>query len=264
MSNFETSKLYETIIEDVINDSRQDFEDSGIDELTLQDLRRIWCEKLTQSQVAKFSWDEVEFEDPSLQNHNILPSGSSQNQRMSQPLVSSHINSGLELPNMVNASDLSYSAVANTNNIGIEIPHIQETDVDSATGLMLPNINQADGTFEFTIVSGEGGKFMEALKKKQKKKKIGQADGALGDDDDEDDDDIFNDSDDINSDLDDGLDSDQSDDDDGDQEGQIMLCLYDKVQRIKSKWKSNLKEGIANIDGKDYVFQKATGESEWS
>lgn len=260
MSNYETSKLYETIIEDVINDSRQDFEDSGIDELTLQDLRRIWCEKLTQSQVAKFSWDEVEFEDPNL-GHNIGPGLAAQ--RISQPLVSSHLNSGLELPNMLNGSELSYSAVANTNNIGIEIPHIQETDVDLTTGLMLPNINQADGTFELTIETGDGVKMMDALKKKQKKK-IPQADGALGDDDDEDDDDIFNDSDDINSDLDDGLDSDQSDDEDGDQEGQIMLCLYDKVQRIKSKWKSNLKEGIANIDGKDYVFQKATGESEWS
>ena len=56
MSNTETSKLYESVIEDVINDSRQDFENNGIDESTLQELRRIWCEKLTQSGVAKFSW----------------------------------------------------------------------------------------------------------------------------------------------------------------------------------------------------------------
>ncbi|KAM9926016.1 hypothetical protein OXX80_010716, partial [Metschnikowia pulcherrima] len=79
----------------------------------------------------------------------------------------------------------------------------------------------------------------------------------------DDDDDVFNDSDDINSDLDDELDSEKSDEEEGDQEGQIMLCLYDKVQRVKNKWKCNLKEGVANIDGRDYVFQRAAGESEW-
>ena len=54
MSNTETSKLYESVIEDVINDSRQDFENNGIDESTLQELRRIWCEKLTQSELQNF------------------------------------------------------------------------------------------------------------------------------------------------------------------------------------------------------------------
>ncbi|KAK6454910.1 transcription initiation factor TFIIA large subunit [Scheffersomyces xylosifermentans] len=253
MSNNEASKLYETIIEDVINDSRQDFEDSGIDESTLQDLRRIWCEKLSQSSVAKFSWDEEDQDvaDSSL-NQQELPSSSASNG-----------NNGLELPTSQNGDVLSYNTVT-SNSIGIEIPEITKKDESDDTGLMLPKINQADGTFEFTFTTENGAQFMNALQKKnekRKRKKLVQADGAYGEDDD-DDDDIFNDSDDINSDLDDDLESEKSDDED-DQVGQIMLCLYDKVQRIKNKWKSNLKEGIANIDGKDYVFHKATGESEW-
>ena len=47
MSNIESSKLYESVIDDVINDSRQDFENSGIDESTLQELKKLWQEKLT-------------------------------------------------------------------------------------------------------------------------------------------------------------------------------------------------------------------------
>ena len=43
----------------------------------------------------------------------------------------------------------------------------------------------------------------------------------------------------------------------------ILLLSFDKVQRIKNKWKSTLVAGIANINGKDYVFHKANGESEW-
>lgn len=40
----------------------------------------------------------------------------------------------------------------------------------------------------------------------------------------------------INSDLDDPEDDLEDSDDDGDELGQQMLCLYDKVQRVKNKW----------------------------
>lgn len=72
------------------------------------------------------------------------------------------------------------------------------------------------------------------------------------------------DSDDINSDLDDSDEEDLGSDEEGDDaEGMIILCLYEKVLRVKNKWKCNLKDGIANINGKDYAFAKGTGESEW-
>lgn len=83
-------------------------------------------------------------------------------------------------------------------------------------------------------------------------KKLQQTDGSVDD------------ADDINSDLDDSEeDQDTFSDDEELENGMIMLCLYDKVQRVKNKWKYVLKDGIANINGKDYVFAKATGESEW-
>ncbi|KAH6656945.1 transcription factor IIA, alpha/beta subunit [Truncatella angustata] len=66
----------------------------------------------------------------------------------------------------------------------------------------------------------------------------------------------------INSDLDD-TDDNLDDDDDDDDGGQIMLCMYDKVQRVKNKWKCVLKDGVLSVNGKDYVFHKASGEYEW-
>lgn len=270
MSNVEASKLYEAIIEEVISDSRQDFEDSGIDESTLQDLRKIWCEKLSQSGVSRFTWDEEQIHKYEIDN-NPLPqqaddptSGVLEGSTL--PLDTGSV---LELPNIQSDSQLSYNTtgLSSTNASDIQIPNIDPTpkdEYDDNTGLMLPRINQADGTFEFTMQTEQAGSIMSKLKNREasRKKVINQADGN-DDDDNDDDDDIFNDSDDINSDLDDGLESEKSDEEDGDQEGQIMLCLYDKVQRVKNKWKSNLKEGVANINGRDYVFQKATGESEW-
>lgn len=68
----------------------------------------------------------------------------------------------------------------------------------------------------------------------------------------------------INSDLDD------SDDDnnnamgeDDDEHIDNILCTYDKVQRVKNKWKCTLKDGVMSVGGKEWVFHKGMGEFEW-
>lgn len=70
-------------------------------------------------------------------------------------------------------------------------------------------------------------------------------------------------SDEIGSDLDD---SDDDVDGDGNENGgdaDTILCLYDKVQRIKNKWKCVLRDGVANVDGKEYLFSRCNTEFEW-
>lgn len=124
-------------------------------------------------------------------------------------------------------------------------------------------------------------------KNRSKKPKILQVDGPndssdsdenISNDDVDDDDD--NDDDDSDDDID-------GDDDDGEGEGaeddplgsgddisegdpsdlfnteNVVVCQYDKITRTRNKWKFHLKDGIMNLNGKDYVFQKATGEAEW-
>lgn len=255
MSNYEAGKLYESVIEEVITDSRQDFEDSGIDETTLQELKKLWSEKLSQSRVCKLAWDDEE------SNRNLHQGLLGDTHLRADNL---QISNGLELPT-AGAYDSSVPTQTNVlsgnvngaYNMGIELPIIKHEYADDS-GLMLPKINQGDGAFEFTV-NADTETARGLLKRAQSliENGLSQADG--GNDDGE----LFNGSDDINSDLDDDLDSENSDDEDIDQEGQIMLCLYDKVQRVKNKWKCNLKEGVANINGRDYVFQRATGESEW-
>jgi transcription initiation factor TFIIA large subunit len=101
----------------------------------------------------------------------------------------------------------------------------------------------------------------------------GQVDGADGELKEEDEDAI-------NSDLDDPDDLVADDHDQDESEGQVMLCTYDKVQRVKNKWKCTLKDGILTSGGKEYddpclskyrlytnftryVFHKGQGEFEW-
>ena len=68
----------------------------------------------------------------------------------------------------------------------------------------------------------------------------------------------------INSDLDDSEDDDKGplgeDDDDN---VDTILCTYDKVQRVKNKWKCTSKDGVMSVGGKEWVFHKGTGEFEW-
>lgn len=43
----------------------------------------------------------------------------------------------------------------------------------------------------------------------------------------------------------------------------VVVCQYDKITRSRNKWKFTLKDGIMNLQGRDYVFQKAVGDAEW-
>lgn len=73
-----------------------------------------------------------------------------------------------------------------------------------------------------------------------------QFDGPGGDDEKEEDDEDA-----INSDLDDPEDE-LNDDNEGEASvGQVMLCTYDKVQRVKNKWKCTLKDGVLTTGGKE-------------
>ena len=68
----------------------------------------------------------------------------------------------------------------------------------------------------------------------------------------------------INSDLDDSDEDGQGQmGDDDDEPGDQILCTYDKVQRVKNKWKCVLKDGVMSTGGKEWVFHKGTGEFEW-
>lgn len=87
----------------------------------------------------------------------------------------------------------------------------------------------------------EGGGLMLPLKEATRHRSLGtktQRTGGLsqvdGFEDDVKDEEVDEDA--INSDLDDPDDDQDDDDDDDDSMGHIMLCMYDKVQRVKNKW----------------------------
>ena len=59
------------------------------------------------------------------------------------------------------------------------------------------------------------------------------------------------------------LGSDLDDDAEEPETEELVLCQFEKVARVKTKHKCQLKDGIMHLNGKDYLFSKATCEFEF-
>ncbi|PNY26435.1 Transcription initiation factor IIA large subunit [Tolypocladium capitatum] len=371
MSNQAVGDVYQSIIEEVINSSRVDFEEGGVEESVLEELRQGWQQKLSQLDVARFPWDPKPDPPPPAQAAPAAPGPASQTH------TQAHFSPQLSLPNAggapaqngikqepgfmkqqnikqeikqepgslanamppypnYNGADKTSVAASRAaqqlqlqygmraagsinaiqDRMGQQQPgqagnqgeplanaagqqrrppagagaanHISNGQTDGAgddedgfEGILLQrgatgNVHELgrveiDRMLHEQIAAQakamEGGGLMLPLKeatkhrtwpaKRGKGKGVAAFDGGNEGDDDIDDEDA------INSDLDDP--EEDRDDDEVDDEGlgHIMLCMYDKVQRVKNKWKCTLKDGVLTVNGKEYVFHKATGEYEW-
>ena len=47
------------------------------------------------------------------------------------------------------------------------------------------------------------------------------------------------------------------------QENGLILCQYEKVTRSRKRWKAILKDGVMNLNGRDYAFSRAQCEFEF-
>lgn len=297
MSNDIVGKLYKDVIDSVVQSSQGDFEDNGIELSVLEELRHLWQQKLSSFGVARFPWDAVPVATggmyDGLTGAALMPqaggavgtvgSGAS-TVGMGGPGVGARPYSGAVKREESNGDNATMRAAQNIQQFGQEnkesVPSVDRSVEalmrsragGAGGGILTPDMfNNSSASKGETAsrgpssnnsstnnISTPGGLVLPG-----RGNGLNQTDGP-GDDDNEDDDDAGNDSEQIGSDLDDSEDDLASGAEDEEEEGgMIMLCLYDKVQRVKNKWKYVLKDGVANINGKDYVFSRGTGESEW-
>jgi len=164
--------------------------------------------------------------------------------------------------------------------VASKIKKSDSTDEDNSA---VDDIEEVDESGGSSLVVAEPEQSKKRGKSSKKIKKLQQVDGPAdssdeddGVDDDEDgDDDEDDDDSDINPDGDDddegveeeplGSEDDISDEDASDlfETDNVVVCQYDKITRARNKWKFHLKDGIMNLNGKDYVFQRAHGDAEW-
>ncbi|RQM05193.1 hypothetical protein DH86_00004029, partial [Scytalidium sp. 3C] len=80
MTNNQVGTVYQQIIQDVIESSRVDFEEGGVDEHVLEELKQGWQQKLSQLKVATFPWDPKP-EPAAIPNPPTVPSNASNYQQ---------------------------------------------------------------------------------------------------------------------------------------------------------------------------------------
>ncbi|KAK6340366.1 transcription factor IIA subunit alpha [Orbilia blumenaviensis] len=320
MSNNSVGKVYEKVIQQVIDSSVTDVQDSGIDPSVLEELKKVWQEKLSGFKVATFPWDPEPVPEPAPKQEMVDAAGdiASDGTRIKPDPEAELPPAAPAAPPGQALSDPSLAAARAREMVAQKFGTAQRGP--QFTGLMLPTPPQqlqggqtdgpgdgptreeVDGQIRQIVLEGEQIRTYEdaiaeairqfnlqtdvmqvrPLKRKSKKNaastlqvagadsisspipdatagpsgvsvapRLLQTDGPEMDEDA------------INSDLDDTDEEPVDDDDDNEGISQIMLCMYDKVQRTKNKWKCWLRNGVLTVNGKEYVFGKATGEYEW-
>lgn len=285
MSN-QVGKLYREVIDGVLKEARLDFEDTGKDVGVLDMLQQEWFKRLDAMHVTGSTSIFGEEESlgvgsdrvgmPPLVGGNFYgmdladPTGGGAGAALGGPSGVASSSSPRGMPNLfVKDEEVTYpndatAAMRAAQNIQqyakdehLSLPGMPR----SVQGLMgraqNQNIPIQQGMPQQPDVLSSGLRQQLETVMNQGRPGSGQVpqtDGIAADDEE------------IGSDLDDELDQDELNSENEDEEteqSQIMLCLYDKVQRVKNKWKYTLKDGVANVNGLDYVFNRATGESEW-
>ncbi|KAJ5430626.1 Transcription factor IIA alpha/beta subunit [Penicillium cf. griseofulvum] len=89
MSNQQVGAVFEKVIQEVCDASQVDFEESGVDQQTLHDLRETWQHKLSSVNVAHFPWDPTP--QPAQQHSVPLPTATVPSNAPRQPPPSSNM-----------------------------------------------------------------------------------------------------------------------------------------------------------------------------
>jgi transcription initiation factor TFIIA large subunit len=284
--------VYAHVINDVIDGVREAFLDDGMDEMVLQELKQLWETKLNQckavSHVPPPPPPVVEHR-PAVPVRNTVPAVQVQPQvaqtptlvnpaaalLLQQPMqtqllrlqaaqqsaVAGNISAFANIQNMTVASQIAHSALPASF-----LRHLATFNPNGSANnpLIVPTLHP-------TSVAPSVVQTTTALDIKQVVQLDGLGDSSSEDDDDhnddDDEDDEQNDDNETNGEEEDPLNSgdDVSDADPTEvfDAENVVVCQFEKINRCKNRWKFHLKDGIMNLNGRDYLFQKATGDAEW-
>jgi transcription initiation factor TFIIA large subunit len=290
-------KIYHTVIDEVITNIREAFLDEGYDEQLLQEMKHMWEAKLNSSRAIQSNEDfNSSSSVPMSTAAAATPSGHSNQLRLptqpptprSNPLSNSNSSSNNTATSRQTTplGAAAASPIDLTQNTDVKPQYMDQhtrTAIQTAFFTSSSSNTNTNSNSNFSTDSTAA----RIIKKQQQLDGQGGDDAGSSDEEDEEDDEIGvpqNDDDD-DDDVDDKTNGDDyegkedpdplnSDDDlteHGSPDSQsdlfdtehVIVCQYDKITRIKNKWKFHLKDGVMNINGKDYLFSKANGDAEW-
>ncbi|KAK5645364.1 hypothetical protein RI129_006664 [Pyrocoelia pectoralis] len=291
-------KLYEDVIDDVIKGVQELFLEDGVDEHILQELKQTWKNKLVATKAVHNKANEgkdalgrqSDTALPHFVKHEGKPAAQNNNNQVPQVVSNTLVpiqitlpaqpgcNTGQQITIQVPVSSLQGNQlqkvltgplIAATMSLP---PHIATSVLQQHVTAGLKSLEQCN-TIPNSVLQADGATDEGTSRLGKVEQLDGQDDTSdeevsdesvdLDDEKDEDEDEIG----DAGGGEDDPL---NSDDDISEEDAtevvdtdNVIVCQFDKITRARNKWKFHLKDGIMNINGEDYVFQKATGDAEW-
>ncbi|PWN18244.1 hypothetical protein BCV69DRAFT_79493 [Microstroma glucosiphilum] len=242
MSNKIVSGTYRAVIDDVIANVRQDFEEMGIEKEVLEELQRSWEARLVATGVTDFEGAAVPPRAPRRPAGNN-GAGAGEDKKTGddvKPKLEDHAGEG---PSSGDQAATATSAAAGSSSAAGGSGSSKARRTEGGHDATHARSNGHDG------VDGSGGEDGPAGSQKAGEKRKQPESN----------------SDEIGSDLDDSDDEENAAGEGGGEalDGDTVLCLYDKVNRVRNRWKCILRDGVANIDGRDYLFSRCNTEFEW-
>lgn len=220
----QVGKLYKSVIDDVVASVREAFADEGIDEQVLLDLKATWEKRLTESKAVV---DAATSAAAALNTSSATPVSTVQASQSSSTSTSQEITAPVTAPAIAPSTAITVPAPTN-HIVQLDGPVDTDDEDDEDEDEIIPNDDDHDENDD-DVVGDEDGE------------NLGEDEEPLnsGDDvSDEEPNELF-------------------------ETDNVVVCQYDKITRSRNKWKFHLKDGIMNLQGRDYVFQKAVGDAEW-
>lgn len=280
----ETSKvlvLYMDIIQDVVKNVKDVFYEESVDEQVLSRLKEIWEEKLKTSKTAEYEDNTIHFITEIETQNDTAPT---EKETANVPNEKNHIVNEKFVPMQVNLPLNTHSNATRTLIIYVPIRILNEINLQN---LLTPSIIQSTvglpSQMAATILQQyinnalRTNKLYPATSKDTRAKNLtdGNSDSSDTEESSSSDDIIkfLDEEDEMFFEEDEHTDepSLNSNDDVTDEESpdvlfdtdNVVVCQYYKVKRCKNKWKLCFKDGIMHLEGKDFVFQKASGDVDW-
>lgn len=255
-------KIYLTVIDEVLSNVREAFLDEGYDEQLLQELKNMWMSKLNASRA-------LQTQDDSSNGVNRLPTTMVKESNAKTDMDAATRSALNALPQSFHASGASSSQ---QNGKKLHTPQL-DGNVDEVDFSEVLNKTKKSHSKKIHVTLQLDGGGDDSDIDDDEDDEIGEV-SIHGDEDDDDGDDEKGNND--NSEYEGKEDPDPlNSDDDLTEPGtpdsnsdmfdtdNVIVCQYDKITRIKNRWKFHLKDGIMNINTRDYLFSKANGDAEW-
>ncbi|KAJ7079146.1 transcription factor IIA alpha/beta subunit [Mycena belliarum] len=255
MSNKIVPSIYRTVIDDVIASIKPEFEEYGVSEDVLAELQHKWEDKVIASRVAEFEPPNptpqfshaIQMPQYASVHAYVPPPPPQQSQIKSEPVDSRYV---------LNTASYTLPPLLGPKLNGRPNPGGQTSVLSFPPGPPQgrpSTIPQVDGPSEDSDDSATPPPATYAPRASHPSLPQPQASSSTAPADSEA----------INSDLDDSDTEDEDLEDGGGANSEIVFCTYEKVTRVKSKWKCVLKDGMIHANGKDYLFSRCTGEFEF-